>query len=131
MRVLFVCTGNTCRSPMAMAVAKKMHPDWDVKSAGLFAAEGQGPAIHAHLALSDEGILLDHSATQLTLALLAWADRVYTMDAYQKEKVLQMDPAAAVQTLCESAVSDPFGGSLDEYKKTLQQITACIRRIQV
>lgn len=55
-RVLFVCTGNTCRSPMAEAMLKHKRPDLEVQSAGVFAGHGQAANPKAIEALQEKGI---------------------------------------------------------------------------
>ena len=131
MKVLFVCSGNTCRSPMAMALARQMHPEWEVRSAGIYAFTGQAMSANMRIVLSEEGILLDHTAKKLLPEDLRWADHVFVMDEGQKSQVLDILPHAPVRTLCEDPVLDPYGGSLTEYESTLEQMRQCLRRIQL
>src|SRR5690625_5982337 len=80
MNILFVCTGNTCRSPMAEAILKDKFPEVNVRSAGVFAGEGQRANKHTIAALQDHKITLDHQSQSVTNRLLNWADIVLTID---------------------------------------------------
>ena len=135
MNVLFVCTGNTCRSSMAAVVAQALYPDWEVDSAGT----GAWPAPmarNAELALEDTGYDPgEHVAKPLDKALLAWADLVIAMGDAHKRAVLAMDPEARVVTLKEAAgrsgdLPDPFGADLTVYKQTLNEIEALIKEMK-
>ncbi len=132
MKVLFVCSGNTCRSPMAMALAKTMYPRWDVKSAGLHARQGDAMAKNARKVLEEEGISgVEHTAAPIRTELLEWADIIFTMDRWQKQQLLDEDPTLVVATLCEGAVADPFGQDVSVYRETLQQMKECLRRVKL
>lgn len=137
MNILFVCTGNTCRSPMAEAVFRHYANDsFQVKSAGVFAAEGCDASLHAKQALEDKGIAIDHSAQPVTKELLNWADIVLAMTQSHKLSILQYYPYMKdkVLTLYEATgderrdISDPYGGSLQVYKNTLDELEMLIQR---
>src|SRR5918996_1651109 len=83
--LLFVCTGNTCRSPMAAAIAERelKRRGWThvaVKSAGTGAAEGMQASAETNAVLAEQGIEMpEHSATPLNSDLIRWADLILAM----------------------------------------------------
>ena len=116
MRVLFVCTGNTCRSPMAAALATSLFPTWEVRSAGLAADVGAPMSPHAQAALAARG--LDgsaHRSTQVTPEMVEWADRVLVMTEAHRRRL----PGDHVSLLAATDVVDPYGGSLADYERCL------------
>jgi len=92
MNILFVCTGNTCRSPMAAALLKNKRPAYHVKSAGIFANENLEPNRHAVRALYQYDIQLSHQSTQITEKLLNWADLVLTMTTNHVQTLIMEYP---------------------------------------
>ncbi|MBI1826203.1 MAG: threonylcarbamoyl-AMP synthase [Planctomycetes bacterium] len=132
LRILFVCTGNTCRSPMAQEMARKMVADRIgcstddlpargilVNSAGTSGGFG-GAAEHAVEVMARRGLsLADHFSTNLTVEMIQQADYIFTMTRSQRDAVLQSVPSAQnrVHTLfVDEDVRDPVGGTLDEYE---------------
>ncbi|MCA0971032.1 low molecular weight protein arginine phosphatase [Halobacillus litoralis] len=90
MNILFVCTGNTCRSPMAEAILKSKWPEDQVRSAGVFAGENQLMATHSEMVLEEKGFSLNHKTSQIKEDLLEWADLVLTMtDRHKQTLTLQ------------------------------------------
>ncbi|MCG0239556.1 MAG: low molecular weight protein arginine phosphatase [Firmicutes bacterium] len=134
MTVLIVCTGNTCRSPMAAALLRHLAAQrgfpLNVLSAGTFAIPDQPATPEAQATLMGRGIDLgDHRSRPLTPELVASADRILTMTAAHKEQVLALDPGAAgkTYTLGEYAgtgeeVPDPFGRSAEAYREAADQM---------
>jgi protein-tyrosine-phosphatase len=96
MRILFVCTGNTCRSPMAEKMLKKIASDRGIqveaKSAGLFASAGSAASKYAAAILERKGITEEHVSQPVTDELLEWADLILTMTQSHKNTLIQQFP---------------------------------------
>lgn len=134
-RILLLCTGNTCRSPMAAALLSDMVVKADltdkitVASAGI-AAWPQPASAHAQAVMRQSGLSLDnHRSQPLGLAELKQADLVLTMTAAHKRAAAGMAPGLTgkIYTLSEFAdmpgeVADPFGGSEADYRRCAAQL---------
>ncbi|WP_461202068.1 low molecular weight protein arginine phosphatase [Anoxybacillus sp. TBDG-1] len=135
--VLFVCTGNTCRSPMAEALLKqKQLPHVQVRSAGIFAFHGSDASQHAKAVLAEKGIDINHHATLLTKEHIDWATYVLTMTESHKHHVLAHFPEAEGKTFTlneflggSKDVIDPFGGSIDVYRQTCDELERAIEKL--
>ena len=125
MRLLFVCTGNTCRSPMASAyvsaeLRRRGRSDIAVRSAGLAACAGAPASPAAIEVMARSGIdLTGFRSTRLSAPLLDESDRVVCMTGGHCRAVAALLPegASKVSTLLPGAdVPDPFGGSVETYE---------------
>ena len=145
-RILFICTGNTCRSPMAEALANNYIQNRDrlkgkiqVSSAGIFASESDRSTYMAIQVMRGKGIdLMGHKSRRLTSEHLAKADVILGMTRNHKESVLLMEPRmeGKVFTLKEylrlddeKDVQDPFGRGEEVYRKTAEELDELIRQV--
>ncbi len=134
-RILFVCTGNTCRSPMAAALFRHRVGDeaqWEACSAGIYAGEGSPASTHSVEAMRELGIDLgDHRSQPLTAELVQQADLIVTMTAGHRFEILQDFPAVGNRVFLIKSfgtskvpadITDPFGGTLNIYKRIRDEI---------
>lgn len=145
MNILIVCTGNTCRSPIAEAILKKELKDtgksnnkYTIISAGISTINGMNASDNAIEVLREKGIdLLGHKSRVITLDLINEADVILTMTKSHKDILMKLVPEyrKKIYTLREFAglenldISDPFGGSLDVYRNTLIEISDAASKV--
>ncbi|MDN3554927.1 low molecular weight protein-tyrosine-phosphatase [Halomonas maura] len=99
-RILVVCVGNVCRSPVAAAMLRRALPDRDISSAGLGALVDQGVAPTARELAEADGLdVSQHEARQLTPAMLQEADLVLVMTEGQRRAVADLSPAVLGKTM--------------------------------
>ncbi|MBI3297056.1 MAG: low molecular weight protein arginine phosphatase [Elusimicrobia bacterium] len=136
MKVLFVCTGNTCRSLMAERLLLKMAADrklagWDARSAGVAAERYFAVPDGVKKALADRGTSTEGHVPQLTgRELLAWADLVVAMTSGHREALLDQYPEFTSKTKLfselagrgEADVADPIGQPDAVYRRCRDEI---------
>lgn len=144
--VLFVCSGNTCRSVMAQGLFTKIWKDTGeknipviVRSAGTETVDGLRATEEALEVLRGEGVdLKHHRSRRINDELIDEADYIFTMTGKQKEILLERFPAALgkVHLMWEFAapdkardILDPFGRGLEQYLLTGEEIRTALREI--
>ena len=141
---LFVCSGNTCRSPMAAAIgnaeiAARLRVPFETAwradvlavSAGLSARAGAPMTPEAQQALRSLGIpVRAHVARNLTAEMSHSADKIFCMTQAQRRAVIEMIPSAAFKTQCldpDGDVEDPIGGDTADYLNCAARIRTLVR----
>ena len=142
-RILLVCTGNICRSPLAEALLthalrERGAQDVEVSSAGTGAWDGAPASEGAYLVGLERGLdLSGHRARLLTRELAEQADLVLTMARHHRARVQELGGEGRVfvlgeyagRTAEEAEVSDPFGGDLDVYRQTCEELEQLVAAV--
>ena len=146
--LLFVCTGNSCRSVMATGLMQQLlqragMDTVQVESAGIFAVEGMGPTRETNRTLQEVGIdCSSHRAHALTVEMAEAADLIFVMEQFQAEEVARRIPKAAgkvhllkpyglppVEVAVNPNIPDPIGKPLEVYEVCFADIQTAIQRV--
>lgn len=134
-KILFVCSGNTCRSPFAHyyfnKLANERNIDSSASSAGLFTYGGEcvcENALSASMDFGTEKAMKSHRSTPLTAKMLLESDYIIAMGSSHLTFLENMIKAGVPvkggqkRILLGKGISDPYGGSVSDYKKCYKQI---------
>ena len=144
--ILFVCTGNSCRSVMAEGLFKKlveMREDFLVGSAGVGAADGYGASDETLRVMRKHGIDMSrHKSRCITAAMVRTADRIFVMENMHRDAILREWPEVAEKTHLlteysrhakhrgrEIDIPDPIRMSQDFYRNVFDVIRECVDHI--
>ena len=143
MKILFVCTGNTCRSALAEGIARREAierglMDFEVGSAGTSAWNGAPASDGGLLVALEHGVdLSGHRARQLTREIVQENDVILVMGPHHLERAEALGGEGKAHLLThyaahgstDRAVSDPFGGDLEVYRATYEELEKEIKRV--
>ena len=141
-RILFVCTGNLCRSPMAEYLLKHLIETTGARgirvgSAGVIAQIGEPAPENAAAVLEEHGIdLSTHRSKVLTQEMVDWADRIIVMEEYHRRLIsryfknaddrVQLISSYAPDRRVPREIHDPYGELKNYYRKTFHEIRRCV-----
>lgn len=143
--ILFVCTGNTCRSPMAEGITRKIALEYNIdkfhiSSAGTGAINGLPATNYAIAAAKHWDIdIIQHQSRTLNKNIIKGSDLILAMGVEHVEYILALDRSAKSRTYMlkgfpkpfsamQERVEDPIGGSLDQYNQTFLELDEIIRK---
>lgn len=123
---------------MAEALLKEKS-GFEVKSAGIYASKGSLASPQSVEVLSEKNIKLSHQSQPLTNELVDWADLILTMTENHKQAVIQLNIKSVEKTFTliefvdetnpQRDISDPFGGPVEVYRHTMEQMEQYIERL--
>ena len=140
-RILFVCTGNTCRRCMAETIARaeseKMGVLLSFSSAGIYAVKGTSASYNALMVMEEMGYDLScHIAKPLNLEIAEDSELILAMTGAHKKAVINAFPSIAdkVFTLMEyigeqADIDDPFGGDITVYRQVASSLKIAINKL--
>ena len=142
--ILFVCTGNSCRSVMAAQMLKKLlgpgNKKIEVLSGGVSAISGMQPTEYTLKLLQKEGINgLAHRSSPISKAIIEKADLILVMEQFHKDRILEIIPEAKGKVhllrefekdpkeVVEAQIPDPIGKPLEVYERTFELIKEALQ----
>ena len=140
MNIYLVCTGNTCRSPMAEAILRSRRIDnVSVRSAGVYAQDGWPISLNAKTLIEEADMLYTPVSRIVSNEDLKWADVVLTMTEGHKANLIHSYPEARnkiftlkgfVKPDSTDDVHDPYGGDIETYRYVFNELSVIIDMLE-
>lgn len=143
--ILFVCTGNTCRSPLAAGFLKKLQErnslcQMEIDSAGLTVLPGSPASFHSLRVAAENSVFLEeHQARLVTPELIDKADLIVVMEPGHRQQMHDRYPQASDKVLLlrhfarygsrERGIPDPYGLNLETYRFRFEDIKECVESL--
>ena len=138
-KLIFVCTGNTCRSPMAEGLLKALlGPEcgWEISSAGVCAGNGFPASSNSVAAMREKGIdIAGHRSTHLSIEQIETADLLVTMTRGHRDAIVAIAPQSEGKVFLLKSfgiaqsptdIYDPVGEALEVYRRVRDEIDAAL-----
>lgn len=135
-RILIVCTANKCRSPVGEAVLRRIlvdfgYSDWEVRSAGLWAHDGDIASQHSVTILAEEGVnIRNHLARRVTCDMVRASDLIICMQEWHVEELQRECATDEERIICITSldancqgIPDPIGRSLETYRAMIAELS--------
>ena len=130
MNILFVCTGNTCRSPMAEGYLRSKGIDGVTVSSRGLAADGSPVSLNSKTVMAEAGIdISSHISKQITDSDISLADKIICLSPSHKAVLLSAGVPENKLFILGSGISDPFGGDIDVYRRCRDEIFTAIDKL--
>ena len=135
-KIVFICTGNTCRSPMAEGLFKSLNGEQktglEAISAGIFTNNGMSASENAVIVAKELGAdISNHKSQMLNGDIVNDAKYLVCMTGAHYDQILLKFPNVSDKlfTLSPTDIDDPFGGNIDEYRSCATQIKSAVESI--
>ena len=140
MNIYLLCTGNTCRSPMAEAILRSKNiENLSVRSAGIHAQDGLHISDNARTLIEEADMPYTKKSKALSREDVEWADYIFTMTESHKRALLQLFPwekekiytlKGFISTSTNEDVHDPYGGNLETYRETFNELSQLMNQLE-